>query len=464
MVGEAEALFVQGRCSNLAAASDPSLLIPSLGINMIESGEDQEATPMGDILCDIFSSHEFSHGNLAANSPVQDLFGILDFLDSDNHQEASKFISLIEEESSTCNKNGDNFAEVSHLHELPVLEQESELEPETDHNILNFSFSANPGRPGCSDTNVPQSINSTSLNRSESVSSETKDLRKFTNAKDHAVKNRLKSDSCKSLLQKSKSCQLRSRIHPSDFSESETDQGLDKPKHKRLKALATATSDQGEGDGQQRMTHIAVERNRRKQMNEHLAVLRSLMPGFYVQRGDQASIIGGVIEFIKELQQLLQSLESQKQRKAYCTEVLSPRPSSSPRPPVSPRPLPASPRTPQPGNPYRPKNIQSFMPCTSIDSNFETVKELVANSKSAVADVEVKIAGSNALLKTLSHKIPGQILKIVSALENLSLEILHLNISTIDDTVLNSLTLKIGIECKLSVEELAQAVQQTFSC
>ena len=34
----------------------------------------------------------------------------------------------------------------------------------------------------------------------------------------------------------------------------------------------------------QRMTHIAVERNRRKLMNEHLAVLRSLMPESYVQR------------------------------------------------------------------------------------------------------------------------------------------------------------------------------------
>nr|GMD74743.1 transcription factor bHLH71-like [Ipomoea batatas] len=34
----------------------------------------------------------------------------------------------------------------------------------------------------------------------------------------------------------------------------------------------------------QRITHIAVERNRRKQMNEHLAVLRSLMPESYVQR------------------------------------------------------------------------------------------------------------------------------------------------------------------------------------
>ncbi|XP_021317816.1 uncharacterized protein LOC8074346 [Sorghum bicolor] len=34
----------------------------------------------------------------------------------------------------------------------------------------------------------------------------------------------------------------------------------------------------------QRMIHIAVERNRRKQMNEYLAALRSLMPPAYSQR------------------------------------------------------------------------------------------------------------------------------------------------------------------------------------
>ena len=34
----------------------------------------------------------------------------------------------------------------------------------------------------------------------------------------------------------------------------------------------------------QRRTHIAVERNRRRQMNEYLAALRSLMPSTYAQR------------------------------------------------------------------------------------------------------------------------------------------------------------------------------------
>jgi hypothetical protein len=34
----------------------------------------------------------------------------------------------------------------------------------------------------------------------------------------------------------------------------------------------------------QRRTHIAVERNRRRQMNDYLAALRSLMPSSYAQR------------------------------------------------------------------------------------------------------------------------------------------------------------------------------------
>lgn len=50
---------------------------------------------------------------------------------------------------------------------------------------------------------------------------------------------------------------------------------------KRKRPRSLKTSEEVES---QRMTHIAVERNRRKQMNEHLRVLRSLMPGSYVQR------------------------------------------------------------------------------------------------------------------------------------------------------------------------------------
>lgn len=52
----------------------------------------------------------------------------------------------------------------------------------------------------------------------------------------------------------------------------------------RRKRRRTRSSKNKEELENQRMTHIAVERNRRKQMNEYLAAIRSLMPASYVQR------------------------------------------------------------------------------------------------------------------------------------------------------------------------------------
>jgi hypothetical protein len=52
-------------------------------------------------------------------------------------------------------------------------------------------------------------------------------------------------------------------------------------RRKRRRARSVKNVEEAET---QRMTHIAVERNRRKQMNEYLAVLRSTMPASYVQR------------------------------------------------------------------------------------------------------------------------------------------------------------------------------------
>ncbi|CAI9274132.1 unnamed protein product [Lactuca saligna] len=249
------------------------------------------------------------------------------------------------------------------------------------------------------------------------------------------------------------------------------------PKSKRQK-LSLVEEGGAISDGQQKVSHITVERNRRKQMNEHLTVLRSLMPCFYVKRGDQASIIGGVVDYITELQQVLQSLEAKKQRKVY-SDVLSPRlsPLSPRKPPLSPRPiLPISPKTPQPVTPYRacrlrqphlvPINASYSLdpsPSTSSSTSDNNVNnELGANSKSSIADVEVKFSGPNLLLKTISPRLPCQATKIVSVLEDLSLEILQAGINIVDETLVNSFTIKIGIECQLSAEDLVQYIQQTF--
>lgn len=76
----------------------------------------------------------------------------------------------------------------------------------------------------------------------------------------------------------------------SSADQTELDETNSPPKTKRLKLSAspasggTATTFSDEDGQQTRMSHITVERNRRKQMNDHLSVLRSLMPCFYVKR------------------------------------------------------------------------------------------------------------------------------------------------------------------------------------
>lgn len=63
-----------------------------------------------------------------------------------------------------------------------------------------------------------------------------------------------------------------------------TDMENHSPIQPRRKRRRTRSNKNKEEIESQRMTHIAVERNRRKQMNEYLAVLRSLMPSSYAQR------------------------------------------------------------------------------------------------------------------------------------------------------------------------------------
>ncbi|KAI0499111.1 hypothetical protein KFK09_020012 [Dendrobium nobile] len=187
----------------------------------------------------------------------------------------------------------------------------------------------------------------------------------------------------------------------------------------------------------QRMTHIAVERNRRKQMNEYLALLRSLMPPSYAQRGDQASIVGGAINYVKELEQLLQFLEVRKQLKQQEQNRVH-----------DPTPL---------------ARFFSF-PQYSLTSTTAAAAggvDTVPANPSALADIEVTIVESHANLKVLCRRRPKQLLKLVVGLQSLRLSALHLNVTTFEAMVLYTFSLKVEEECQLTtVEEIAGSVHQ----
>lgn len=214
----------------------------------------------------------------------------------------------------------------------------------------------------------------------------------------------------------------------------------------RRKRQRTKTVKNREEIENQRMIHIAVERNRRRQMNDYLAVLRSMMPTSYVQRGDQASIIGGAINFVKELEQLLQSLEARKRMEKtsdnhnFTLSSLFSGFISFP-------------------DQYSTGSNTAHISCAVASG--ESMAEKKRSSSSSSADVEVTMVERHANLKILTRKHPKQLLKVVTGLHSLGLLVLHLNVTSVESMVLYSLSVKVEDNCQLTkVNEIAEAVYE----
>ncbi|CAI0454094.1 unnamed protein product [Linum tenue] len=210
------------------------------------------------------------------------------------------------------------------------------------------------------------------------------------------------------------------------------------PPAARRKRRRTKNAKNEEEIESQRMTHIAVERNRRKQMNEYLALLRSLMPSSYVQRGDQASIIGGAINFVKELEQLLQAMEAQKAANHHQQHAQ---------------------------NHYSTRNqtLQAQSPEESSGNGMAPDSLGGVAREAAVGEIEVTMAESHANVKILARKQHRQLVKLVAGLQGLGLTILHLNVTTTtsDQMVLYTVSFKVEEGCYLNtVDEIAAAVNQ----
>ncbi|XP_043694180.1 transcription factor bHLH94-like, partial [Telopea speciosissima] len=152
--------------------------------------------------------------------------------------------------------------------------------------------------------------------------------------------------------------------------------------------------------------------------------------------GDQASIIGGAINFVKELEQLLQSLEEHKRIKQRSESGFS--------------------------APFAdfftfPQFSSSSVHCR----NTAVENESVAENSSAIADIEVTMVESHANLKVLSRRRPKQLLKMVTGFQALQLTVLHLNVIAVDQMALYSFSVKVQEDCQLtSVDEIAMAVHQ----
>lgn len=146
----------------------------------------------------------------------------------------------------------------------------------------------------------------------------------------------------------------------------------------------------------------------------------------YIQN-DQASIIGGAINYVKQLEKQLQTLEAQQKTTVQNNSSTT----------VSPRLFSDFFTFPQ------------YSTCTSTQSatsseNDQAVTE--PERRAAVAaygEIEVTVMECHANLKMLTKKRPKQLMKIVAGLQSMWLTILHVNVTTVEEMVLYTISLKV---------------------
>lgn len=78
-----------------------------------------------------------------------------------------------------------------------------------------------------------------------------------------------------------------------------------------------------------------------------------------------------------------------------------------------------------------------------LSSNSLIAADVTVARRSSVADIEVRMMESHANINILSKRRPKQLLKMVAGFQSICLDILHLNITTVDQSVLYSFSVKV---------------------
>lgn len=125
------------------------------------------------------------------------------------------------------------------------------------------------------------------------------------------------------------------------------------------------------------------------------------------EQGDQASIVGGAINFVKELEQVVQSLDVRKRMEQCCMDGA---------------PFAGFFIFPQ----YSTRSSRSRNNATSDETS-----KAAPQNRPALADKVVTMVDSHANFKVLSRRRSNQLLKMVVWLHNLRLTTLHLHVNAV---------------------------------
>ncbi|GMI63906.1 JASMONATE INSENSITIVE 1 [Hibiscus trionum] len=149
------------------------------------------------------------------------------------------------------------------------------------------------------------------------------------------------------------------------------------------------------------LNHVEAERQRREKLNQKFYALRAVVPN--VSKMDKASLLGDAISYINELRRKLQNADSQKEELHKQLEE-------------------------------KKKELASKEQGHKMPNHI--------GYKLAELDIDVKVIGSDAMIRIQSNKKNHPAAKLMSALEELELDVQHASVSVVEESMMQQVNVK----------------------
>lgn len=161
------------------------------------------------------------------------------------------------------------------------------------------------------------------------------------------------------------------------------------------------------------LNHVEAERQRRERLNQKFYALRVVVPN--VSKMDKASLLGDSITYINELKLKVQAADSEKDELRSQLETLR-------------------------------KQLASKEAHCLVQSGAEKDSRFSNRhgSKLIDLDIDVKIIGWDAMIRVQSSKKNHPTAKLMAALEDLDLDVIHASVSVVKDLMIQQATVKMG--------------------
>ncbi|KAM1053414.1 hypothetical protein PS2_000911 [Malus domestica] len=156
------------------------------------------------------------------------------------------------------------------------------------------------------------------------------------------------------------------------------------------------------------LNHVEAERQRREKLNHLFYALRAVVPN--VSRMDKASLLSDAVSYINELKSKVDELESQVQRESKKVKV-------------------------ETGD-----NLDNQSTTTSVE---QTRPPNSSASGSTGFETEVKIVGSDAMIRVQSANVNYPSARLMAALRDLEFEIHHASLSCMNELMLQDVVVKV---------------------